>query len=305
MMMSEKKIVSVDFAQEDSYSEILPRSPHISSYHQKWEGLRFDVHQQPGHETPEHLLQQHAITISLEPIINKAERVFDGNLQSENIANGDVAIIPAHINHISRWQSPAEFIVIGIEPAFLKRVAIETGDWQEYDIKPRFAAPDPLIHHIGLALKSELEFHDQSSRIYIESLTNTLCVHILKHYCVASANNLYYAKDKGLSSWKLKQAIAYINDNLEQDLALAEIAAIVDMSMYHFSRLFKQSTGLAPHQYVMNCRIERAKKLLIQTNQPIEKICEQIGFQSQSHFTNVFRKLTGITPRAYREQTKI
>ncbi|HIK03237.1 MAG TPA: helix-turn-helix transcriptional regulator [Trichormus sp. M33_DOE_039] len=303
--MSEKKILSVDIAQEDPYGEVLPRSPVISSYHNKWEGLRFDVHQQPSHETPEHFIQQHLISISLNPQLVKAERFFNGHFQEENIINGDVAIIPANINHISRWQSDTEFITVSIEPAFLKRVAIDTGDWQEFEIKPRFAAPDPLIHHIGLVLKSELESNGDGNRVYIESLTNTLCVHLLKNYCVASNTNLYYSKDRGLSHWKLKQAIAYINDNLDQDLTLAEIAAVVDMSMYHFSRLFKQSTGFAPHQYVMNCRIERAKKLLIQTNQSIEKICEQIGFQSQSHFTNVFRKIMGITPRAYREQVKI
>ncbi|WP_416233411.1 helix-turn-helix domain-containing protein [Anabaena sp. UHCC 0399] len=304
-MMPEEKILSVDLAQEDSYGEILPRSPLISSYHAQWEGLRFDVHQQPIHETPEHIIQQHVISISLRPQVIQAERIFNGHFQQENIVNGDVAIIPAHINHISRWQSAAEFIIISLEPAFLRRIAIEIGDWQEFEIKPRFAAPDPLIHHIGLALKSELESQSNGSRVYIESLTNTLCVHLLKHYCAANKTSLHYSRDKGLSGWKLRQAIAYINDNLNQDLTLAEIAAVVDMSMYHFSRLFKQSTGFAPHQYVMNCRIERSKKLLAQSNQSIEKICQQVGFQSQSHFTNVFRRLIGITPRTYREQVKI
>lgn len=303
--MSEEKILSVDVAQEDSFGEILPRSPLISSYHAQWEGLRLDVHQQPGHETPEHIIQQHVISISLKPQIIKAERVLNGHLQPENVGNGDVAIIPAQISHISRWQSEADFMLIGLEPAFLRRIAIETGDWQELEIKPRFAAPDPLIHQIGLALKSELESHGDASRIYIESLTNTLCVHLLKQYCVTNHTSLPYSKDKGLSAWKLRQAIAYIHDNLNQDLTLAEIAAVVDMSMYHFSRLFKQSTGFAPHQYVMNCRIERAKKLLAQSNQPIEKICQEVGFQSQSHFTNVFRKLIGLTPRNYREKVKI
>lgn len=302
-MMSEKKILSVDLAQKNSYEEILPRSPLISSYHNHWEGLRLDYHRQPSHETPEHFVQQHVISITLKPVM--AERLFNGNFQQENLVHGDVAIIPAQIKHLSRWYSDAEFIIISVEPAFLTKVAIETGDWQELEVKPRFAAPDPLIHQLGLALQAELVSPENSSRIYRESLTNTLCVHLLKNYCTTNHNSLYYAKDKGLSSWKLKQAIAYINDNLNQDLTLAEIAAVVDMSMYHFSRLFKQSTGLAPHQYVMNCRIERAKKLLAQTNQPIDQICEQVGFQSQSHFTNVFRKLVAITPRAYREQVKI
>ncbi|BCL34560.1 helix-turn-helix domain-containing protein [Nostoc sp. MS1] len=303
--MSEEKILTVDFTQEDACLEILPRSPLISSYHAQWEGLRLDVHQQPAHETPEHTPSQHVVTVSLEPQVVQSERILDGQLQHENIAKGDVAIIPAHIHHVSRWQSEAKFLVLSMEPAFLTRIAIEAGNLDKIEIKPRFAAPDPLIQQIGLALQTELRSENGVSSIYVESLTTTLCIHLLKHYCVTSDAKLDKHEHKGLSQWKLRQAIAYIHENLDKDLSLVDISAIVGMSMYYFSRQFKESTGMAPHQYVMSCRIDRAKKLLSSTNQTIEQISSQVGFQSQSHFTNVFRKLTGITPRVYREQVKI
>lgn len=304
-MMSEEKIFTVDFTQEDACLEILPRLPLVSSYHEQWEGLRLDVHQQPGHETPEHSPQQHVVTVSLEPQIVQSERVIDGRLQHENIAKGDVAIIPAHTHHISRWQSETKFLVLSIEPAFFTRMAIEAGNFNNMEIKPRFAAPDPLIQQIALALQNELESDDGVSSIYIESLTTTLYIHLLKNYCVTSNNKFDNHDYKGLSHWQLRQAISYIHENLDKDLSLVDISATVGISMYYFSRQFKQSTGVAPHQYVMNCRIERAKKLLSKTNQTIEQISSQVGFQSQSHFTNVFRKLTGVTPRVYREQVKI
>jgi AraC family transcriptional regulator len=75
--------------------------------------------------------------------------------------------------------------------------------------------------------------------------------------------------------------------------------------MYHFSRLFKQSTGLSPYQYVTNSRIEKAKRLLVQTEEAINQIGQQVGFPNQSHFTNVFRKAMGVTPKAYREKVRI
>jgi AraC family transcriptional regulator len=304
-MMLQEKIVTVDFTQEDACLEILPRSPLVSSYHEQWQGLRLDVHQQPAHETPEHTPQQHIVTVSLEPQVVQSERIIDGRLQHENIAKGDVAIIPAYSYHISRWQSEAKFLVLSMEPAFFTRMAIEAGNLEKIEIKPRYAAPDPLIQQIGLALQTELESDEQVSNIYIESLTTTLCIHLLKYYCVTSDAKFDNHEQKGLSHWKLKQTISYIHENLDKDLSLVDISATVGMSMYYFSRQFKQSTGLAPHQYVMNCRIERAKKLLSKTNQTIEQIGSLVGFQSQSHFTNVFRKLTGITPRVYREQVKI
>ncbi|MEC4819462.1 MAG: AraC family transcriptional regulator, partial [Scytonema sp. PMC 1069.18] len=92
-----------------------------------------------------------------------------------------------------------------------------------------------------------------------------------------------------------------IHNHLDENLTLAELAAIVQMSPHYFASLFKQSTGLAPHQYLTQCRIERAKRLLLHRNLTIVEICHTVGFQNQSHFTKVFRQHTGTTPKAYRD----
>ncbi|AFZ27557.1 DNA-binding domain-containing protein, AraC-type [Cylindrospermum stagnale PCC 7417] len=302
--MPEEKIVTVDFDQEDACSAILPRSPLVSSYHAKWAGIRLDHHRQPSHETPEHYFHQHTIGISLDRGIKKAERVLNGLTQRESIAHGDVTVIPANTHHISRCESGGEFILLSLEPAFFNRIALETVDLQNIEITPHFFTPDPLIQQIGLALKSELESDDMGTRIYIESLANTLCIHLLKRYGADQKNIPQYTHGKGLSRLKLQQAMEYIHDNLDKDLSLAEISAVVSMSMYHFSRLFKQSTGFAPHQYVINCRIEKAKILLTRSEKTIDQIYQLVGFQNQSHFTNVFRKLMGTTPKVYREQVR-
>ncbi|MBD2437119.1 helix-turn-helix transcriptional regulator [Nostoc sp. FACHB-110] len=303
--MLEEKILNLDFTQEDACAEVLPRSHIKSSYHAKWDSVRLDIHQQPAHETPEHSPQQHIISVNLDNHVIRAERILDGHFQKEDIVNGDVAIIPAHSHHICRWTSETQFLLLTLEPAFLNRIILESVDLQGVELKPHFASPEPLIQQIALALKSELESDGVGSQMYIESLKTTLCIHLLKNHSVASDKVLLFSNQKGLSPRKLRQVISYIQDNLEQDLTLSEIATVVGMSMYHFSRLFKQSTGFAPHQYVMNCRIAKAKKLLIGSEKTIEQISEQVGFQSQSHFTNVFRKFMGITPKLYREQVKI
>jgi AraC family transcriptional regulator len=75
------------------------------------------------------------------------------------------------------------------------------------------------------------------------------------------------------------------------------------MSPDHFGRLFRDATGRTPHQYVIMCRIERAKHLLVETALPIIDIGRQVGFTDQSYFTAVFRKLMASTPKAYRADT--
>ncbi|OKH57738.1 helix-turn-helix domain-containing protein [Scytonema sp. HK-05] len=300
-----EEIINIDFTQEDACSQILPRSPLASSYHANWDGIRLDHHQQPAFDTPEHTPQQHVIGVSLTKQSINAERVLNGHVQHECIKYGDVAVVPANSYHKSSWDLEAEFLILSLEKALFARAAYDSVDLQQMEIIPHFAAADPLIQQIGLALHSELESDGKGSRVYIESLATTLCIHLLKHYSALSPKIARHSDSEGLSRLKLQQTIEYINQNLEKDLGLAEIATAVGMSMYYFSRLFKQSTGFSPHQYVMNCRIERAKRLLAKTEEAIDQICEQVGFQSQSHFTNVFRKLIGTTPNAYRKQVKI
>ncbi|NMF61511.1 AraC family transcriptional regulator [Brasilonema octagenarum] len=301
--MPTEEIISVDFTQEDAYTQILPRSPLMSSYHAKWDHIRLDYHQQPAYETPEHSSQQHVISISLtkEPIY--VQRVLNGHVHHECIKYGDVVVIPASSYQKLSWEIEAEFLVLSLEKALFARAGCDLIDMQSIEIIPHLADSDPLIQQIGLALQSELESDGMGCRIYIESLATTLSIHLIKNYSVSSVKVTKHPE--GLSRFKLQQAIEYINQNLEKDLGLAEMATVVGISMYHFSRMFKQSTGFSPHQYVMNCRIERAKKLLSKTEQAIHQIYQQVGFQSQSHFTNVFRKFIGTTPLAYRKQVKI
>lgn len=96
---------------------------------------------------------------------------------------------------------------------------------------------------------------------------------------------------------KLHQATEYINDSLDQDLNLADLAAIVQMSPFHFARLFKQSTGLAPHQFVIRCRVERAKELLMRGEMAIADIAAEVGFANQSHLNRHFKRIVGFTPK--------
>jgi AraC family transcriptional regulator len=103
----------------------------------------------------------------------------------------------------------------------------------------------------------------------------------------------------GLSPTQLKLVTNYINDRLEQELSLEELAAIAKLSPAHFCRSFKQSTGFTPHQYVIRQRVERAKLLLIERKIGIAQVAIACGFTHQSHLNRHFKRFTGVTPKIF------
>ena len=105
----------------------------------------------------------------------------------------------------------------------------------------------------------------------------------------------------GLPPRRLQRVFAHIRENIGDDLPVAELARLVGVSQYYFSKLFKMSTGTTPHQYVMRQRVERAQECLRETSTALADIAHEVGFETQSHFTSVFRRLVGVTPYTYRQ----
>ena len=112
-------------------------------------------------------------------------------------------------------------------------------------------------------------------------------------------------KRAGLPADKLEKVLAYLDEHIDERMPIARLAACISMSPFHFARLFKLSTGQAPHAYLLTRRVERAKQLLSEEQAlPLVSIATSVGFQTQGHFTEVFRRYAGLTPRHYRLAAK-
>ena len=270
----------------------------LSSFEAGWNSLNLIYELEPADEMAETYLGQHFILIALDDF--RATYLLDGRWKHVDYAKGEIAIIPA-TQSLPKTQVDREvpLLELFLEPATLARAACESADTNKVELVPQLHIHDPLIQHIGLALKAELEVGGTDSRLYAESMATALSAHLLRRYCSHPQEIKDYTD--GLSKYKLRQTISYINEHLDRNLMLAEIAAAVRMSPNYFASLFKQSTGLTPHQYVMKCRIEKAKQLLHHQELTLVEICQEVGFTSQSHFTRVFRQHTKTTPKAYRD----
>jgi AraC family transcriptional regulator len=157
----------------------------------------------------------------------------------------------------------------------------------------------PGIQAAILAIDAELTSGGAGGRLLTESLGNVLAVHLIRH---ATGNQQAVGQPRGgLPRHKLRAAIEYIEEHLDSELALDDLAAVVHLSPYHFARLFKISTGLPPHQYVIARRVERAKQLLRGGDDlSLAQIAARAGFWDQGHFTRHFKRLVGVTPKHFR-----
>ena len=133
---------------------------------------------------------------------------------------------------------------------------------------------------------------------FVEALKNHACVHILRHY----ANVIFREPAPGgLSHGQCRRLNQCLDENLDRNISLAELAGVVQLSVFHFTRKFRTEFGCPPHTYVMNKRVERAKVQLAKENIPLKAIAASCGFSDQSHMTRLFRRLLGVTPSDYRK----
>ncbi|HET9645582.1 MAG TPA: helix-turn-helix domain-containing protein [Burkholderiaceae bacterium] len=108
----------------------------------------------------------------------------------------------------------------------------------------------------------------------------------------------------GLPPEKVARVHELVRAHLEERLPVERLAAEVQLSPFHFARMFKQATGESPHRYLLLQRVARAKALLRDSDLPLAEIARRVGFRTQGHFTGVFHRYAGLTPRVYRVRSR-
>jgi AraC family transcriptional regulator len=245
------------------------------------------------------------------PVVNLHLSVPHRLVQRQNgrthgglVATNDVAITPAGTPGYWRTDAASEDMSMLLKDSFIRRVAVEAGVGpKEIEVLPLFSAREPQIERIGLSLLSEMEIGGLGGELYAESLANVLALHLLRHHSSLGRSSKRKTERGGsFSERAFGRAIDYINDNLSRKVTLTQIAEVAHVSPYHFARLFKSTTGLSPHQYVIRRRVERAKTLLADSDLTIAEVAEAVGFANQSHLAFHVRRLLGVSPKALRRE---
>jgi AraC family transcriptional regulator len=150
-----------------------------------------------------------------------------------------------------------------------------------------------------LAVNDELTAEGAGGSLAAESLANVLAVQLIRH--VGSPRRPDRDRDGALPRGRLKAVVEYIQEHLDAGPTLDQMAAIAQVSPFHFARQFKAATGLPPHQYVIARRVELAQQLLRQDGgASLADVATRVGFSDQSQFSRHFKRLLGVTPRRFR-----
>lgn len=215
--------------------------------------------------------------------------------------HGDIDIVPANTACVWDPDRADTALIVSVKTDLLAATVEELGArCDKLEIRNRFQIRDLQLEHIGWTLKAEMEAGYPNGRIFRDSLATALAAALIaRHSSLAPAPFSSFVSQT-MSGRRLRQALSYIEDNLNRDLSLAEIAREAGVSVSHLKTTFRQMTGLPVHRYVIQRRVERARALLSQGSLSISQVAQEAGFAHQSHLANHMRRILGCSPKAVR-----
>ena len=226
------------------------------------------------------------------------ERVCNGQSRTCVMTCGTIKIVAAETENIWRLRENADHMQVLLAPALLQQVA---PDHVAHPIEfcDHLNLQDSRIEHICLALLTEFLEGGHSGRIYVEGLATALGTYLLHAHTTTPCT--LQEMTKAPSKPLLRRITSLIEDRLADDLSLTELASEVGLSPSYFSSLFRKGTGLSPHHYIVQRRVEYAQHLLRSTELPINEIATIVGFYDQSHLVRQMRRVLGVTPTYIRQ----
>ena len=244
--------------------------------------------------------EQHHIILNLKDEPHRLENWRDGEDRDFIYHKNEIIVTPAGVESGWKWHVKTKCIIITLEPAKFEKFAqtelgilLSTGQLKDL---PQFLDED--ITQSGIQLLEALQ-SDIGSQVMFESFARVFLTKLILKYGLQEEE---YEFSKSFTAQHYKQVLDYIAANYGNNILLEDMATQANLSPSHFSRLFKQTIGQSPYQFLMSYRIEQAKKMLANPNILMIDIAMNCGFSDQAHFSRVFKKIEGITPKKYRRK---
>ncbi len=284
---------------------VVAQAPVASSSSSPWDGILVEEHGPVGPLELEDVAPPEAVVIiQLAPQKSCEWRDYQGGRELR-FTQGQVHLIPAMYPFSMRARNAGNILSVSVATRFLRCAAHDyCREPKRMELSHQAPLEDPLLRELALSLKREIDGGYRGGKLYGESLAAALAVHLVRHYSNLDPSTQPSRADHGQIRSQIREAIHHIHDHFASDLSLATLSKLAELSPFHFARLFRESTGLAPHQYIVQRRVERARELLLSGNQTTAEIAVAVGFCDQSHLTTHFKRAFGLTPKKFRLQAK-
>jgi AraC family transcriptional regulator len=228
------------------------------------------------------------------------ERQCEGAWSKTHCAPGDVSLLTR--SQISHWHWTEEIDVshVYLSENLMSRICAEVTDRCIADVRLQdvLKSHDPIVTAAVAAITGEAQQQALGSALYVEAAATQLIVHLLRNYASVTFREL---SSKGrLSPAQVRRLTEYIDSKLHEQLNLETLAIVAGMGMWTFTRHFRESFGRTPHAYIVERRIELARRFLAQSSMPIKEVAAACGFADQAHMTRVFQTHLHMTPAALR-----
>jgi AraC family transcriptional regulator len=284
----------------------IPFEPDAASDRLGWLGLEAARYcAAPASELSQPALTHHRLVLFSRPPVELDLRYAGVNRHVPPPA-GAISLVPAGSPALWRWSGRFDWLHIFLDPELIARVASEAFglDRARLTVPPLDGLDLPHLRAAMGAVDAELTAGGAGGSLAAESLANVLAVHLIRH--VLAPRQPERGRDGTLPRGRLRAVVAYIEDHLDANPTLEQIAAVARLSSYHFARQFRRATGLAPHQYLIDRRVERAKGLLQGSDYfSLAQVAARAGFSDQSQFTHHFKRKVGVTPGQFRTPARI
>jgi AraC family transcriptional regulator len=269
----------------------------LSSINSDWSGFRLDIYRLPAGSVLENTYVTNA-TVALVTAGRANVQVHVGGAKLQVVAEpGRIGLLcPEYEIKTASWSSCLEVAFVEVCGPLLGPLANGRSGAYQPLLSSLHGIWDMQVQTLIRAMLAELRAECCIGHIYAESLSLALAACLTKRYS-PSGSEMDKRRRPRLTPHQLRLIREYIKDDLANNPSLNQIAAVARISPYHFSRLFKNTVGMTPHQYVLRERIAESRILLNSRDMSIAEVALSLGFASQSHFSDVFRKMTGRTPK--------
>jgi len=225
----------------------------------------------------------------------------DGRRLASRTRAGTVTIIPE--GQDGRWDiaGPIEVSHVYLPDERLQACAEELARGKRIELLGRVGFEDPTATRIMELLAREAAMPDPSARLFVEQAVDLLCIQLVRGHSSFGAL-APEAPRGGLADWQVKRVTAYMREHRDEEVGLDELAALVNLSRFHFCTAFRKATGQTPHNWLIAERIGEARRLLAMADLPVTEVALAVGYQTPSAFAAAFRKLVGVTPTEFRRR---